>query len=53
MSAIKIRLADVSEGPQVVEMINAAFKDESSFLPIERNLKWWNGNMKKCLLESL
>lgn len=41
MSAIKIRLADVSEGPQVVEMINAAFKDETAFLPIERDLKWW------------
>ena len=41
MGAIRIRLADVSEGSQIVEMLNAAFKDESSFLPIERDLKWW------------
>jgi len=38
---MKIRIADLAEKDEIIDMMNASFKDERAYLPITRNDKFW------------
>lgn len=38
---INIRLADLSEGVKIADMINAALEGESTYLPSKKDGQWW------------